>query len=69
MYKADHYYHVYNRGCNREPIFANVVAHPGQWAYSNYLEWIEQRPGTLVDWGFVPNFFPHPRRLRNFCPV
>jgi putative transposase len=24
MHLAEHYYHVYNRGCNRERIFANA---------------------------------------------
>jgi REP element-mobilizing transposase RayT len=39
-------------------IHANPVRHgladaPGLWPYSNYLEWTEERPGTLVDRAFV----------------
>jgi putative transposase len=118
VHLADHYYHVYNRGCNRKPIFANagnylfllrrtrsfladyplsviayclmpnhyhfllrpeedgalspfvqrlfihlnpvragLVAHPGEWPYSNYLEWVERRRGILVDRAFVRQYF------------
>jgi putative transposase len=43
-------------------IHANPVRHalamsPGLWAYSNYLDWIGQRPGTLVDHHFVQEWF------------
>jgi hypothetical protein len=29
------------------------------WPWSNYHEWIGQRPGTLVDREFVAAHFPH----------
>jgi len=35
------------------PVKAGLVAHPGEWPYSNYLEWVERRRGTLVDRAFV----------------
>ena len=35
-----------------------MVAYPGEWPYSNYLEWVEQRDGTLVDRVFVRGYFP-----------
>jgi len=31
------------------PLAAGLVSDPAEWPYSNYLEWIEARPGTLVD--------------------
>ncbi len=48
-------------------IHANPVRHgladaPDLWPYSNYLEWIEQRPGTLVDRPFVKANFSDPQQ-------
>ncbi len=40
------------------PIKAGLVVYPGEWPYSNYLEWVEQRDGTLVDRVFVRGYFP-----------
>lgn len=40
------------------PVRAGLVAHPSKWAYSNYLEWVERRSGTLVDRAFVQGYFP-----------
>jgi putative transposase len=40
------------------PVQAGLVAHPGQWPYSNYPEWTERRNGTLVDRDFVRQYFP-----------
>jgi putative transposase len=42
------------------PVAAGLVSSPEEWPYSNYLEWIEVRPGTLVDREFVRQFFPTP---------
>jgi putative transposase len=42
------------------PVRAGLVTHPGEWPYSNYLEWVEQRSGTLVDRAFVRQYFPTP---------
>ena len=44
-------------------IHANPVRHgfataPELWPYSNYMEWIGQRPGTLVDCNFIQTHFP-----------
>ena len=43
-------------------IHANPVLHglsmsPDLWPYSNYLEWLGQRPGSLVDHEFVRDTF------------
>jgi putative transposase len=42
------------------PVTAGLVSDPAEWPYSNYLEWIEARSGTLVDRAFVRQFFPMP---------
>jgi len=42
------------------PVAAGLVPDPAEWPYSNYLEWIEARPGTLVDRAFIRQFFPTP---------
>ena len=42
------------------PVSAGLVAQPSDWPYSNYLEWIEARSGTLVDRAFVRDHFPTP---------
>ena len=36
------------------------------WPYSNYLEWIEQRPGNLVDRAFVQAHFPAPGQYQAY---
>ena len=46
-------------------IHANPVRHglamsPDLWPYSNYLEWIDKRTGTLVDLHFVQKHFETP---------
>jgi len=39
---------------------------PDLWPYSNYLEWIGQRPGTLVERDFVKAHFPQPQQYRAY---
>ncbi len=48
------------------PVIAKLVANPGDWPYSNYLEWVKKREGTLVDHEFVNNFFPTPKDYEGF---
>jgi REP element-mobilizing transposase RayT len=40
------------------PVKDGLVAHPEDWPYSNYLEWIGMRGGTLVDRQFIQEMFP-----------
>jgi len=40
------------------PVRAGLVSEPGEWPYSNYLEWIGRRPGVLVDRAFVETCYP-----------
>ena len=47
-------------------IHLNAVHHglvntPDAWPYSNYLEWIDKRPGTLVDRELVRQYFASPQ--------
>ncbi|MBX3060229.1 MAG: transposase [Anaerolineae bacterium] len=46
------------RYIHANPVKAGLVADPGDWPYSNYLEWVGERPGTLVDHEFVEMYFP-----------
>ncbi len=40
------------------PVEAGLAAHPAEWPYSNYLEWVAGRTGTLVNRSFVQTYFP-----------
>ena len=54
------------RYIHRNPLEAGIVVKPEQWHYSNYLEFIEQREGTLVDREFVKENFGSPEEYRKF---
>ena len=42
------------------PVKDGLVAIPEDWTYSNYLEWLGQRDGTLVDREFMQAHFGSP---------
>ncbi len=48
------------------PVKDGLVTNPADWPYSNYLEWIGQRGGTLFDASFVQAHFPTPEKYRAF---
>lgn len=48
------------------PVKDGMVAEPGQWPYSNYLEWIGERPGTLLDRGFIREQFSNVEVYKQF---
>jgi putative transposase len=48
------------------PVKAGLVPDPGDWAYSNYLEWIKRRAGTLKDGAFIHERFPTPEAYQQF---
>jgi REP element-mobilizing transposase RayT len=48
------------------PVHHGLVDGPGAWPYSNYLEWIEERPGRLVDMDLVREWFANPRDYRDW---
>ena len=47
-----------SRYIHLNPVRAGLVSHPAEWLYSNYMEWTEQRPGSLVDRAFARQYFP-----------
>ena len=42
------------------PVKDGLVAAPQDWIYSNYLEWLGQRSGTLADLNFIQENFGSP---------
>ena len=42
------------------PVKDGLVALPEDWIYSNYLEWLGRRDGTLVDREFIHEHFGSP---------
>ncbi len=54
------------RYVHRNPLEAGLVTSLDDWPYSNYLEWIGQRDGTLVDREFVRGYFASPEEYVRF---
>ncbi|MFQ5859043.1 MAG: transposase [Anaerolineae bacterium] len=54
------------RYIHANPVKAGLVARLDEWPYSNYLEWIGVRNGTLIDRAFVREFFPEPHGYVKF---
>ena len=48
------------------PVKACLVLQPGDWSYSNYLEWVGERPGTWKDEAFIRERFATPESYRRF---
>ena len=48
------------------PVKDGLVADPADWQYSNYLEWIGERDGTLFNPEFVRTYFSVPEDYRQF---
>ena len=47
------------RYIHANPVKDGLVDLPEGWPYSNYLEWVGQRDGTLFDRDFVEDNFPN----------
>jgi hypothetical protein len=47
-------------------VLHGLVDDVADWSYSNYLEWIGEREGTLIDRCFVQAHFPQPGSYRRF---
>ncbi len=54
------------RYIHANPVKDGFVADPADWPYSNYLEWIGQRDGTLYDPDFIHLHFSSPDQYRDF---
>lgn len=48
------------------PVKDGLVRNIEDWPYSNYLEWIGQREGSLVDRQFVTELFGNIQRYKEF---
>jgi putative transposase len=48
------------------PVKDGLAALPEDWEYSNYLEWMELRPGTLVDRQLIQENFGSPIEYRQW---
>lgn len=48
------------------PVKDGLVSDPANWPYSNYLEWIGERQGTLLDRSFVETQFSEPGDYKAF---
>jgi putative transposase len=48
------------------PVKDGLVTDPADWPYSNYLEWIGERDGSLVDRDFIHNQFGNPQEYKKF---
>lgn len=62
----DHYLLHLCRYIHANPVKHGVVRRLKKWLYSNYLEWIGARHGTLVDQDFVREHFPVPQAYAQF---
>lgn len=54
------------RYIHANPVKDGLVQYVAQWPYSNYLEWVGLREGTLVDRSFVEDLFPDPSDYETF---
>jgi len=54
------------RYIHANPVTDGLVKKPEDWPYSNYLEWIGERNGMLVDRKFIREQFADPSDYRAF---
>ena len=54
------------RYIHANPVKSGLVADPSDWPYSNYLEWVGERTGTLVDEDFISTQFPDMASYKDF---
>lgn len=62
---SSHLLHVC-RYIHGNPVKDGLVANPADWHYSNYLEWIGERKGTLVDHKFIKEQFEDAEEYKKF---
>jgi putative transposase len=60
LVESDEYLRHLCRYIHANPVRHGISLSPDLWPYSNYLEWIGKRTGTLVDQAFVTTHFPKP---------
>jgi len=64
--ETDEYLRHLCRYIHANPVKDGIALSPDLWVYSNYQEWIGARPGTLVDRGFIQEFFPNIDQYKAF---
>jgi REP-associated tyrosine transposase len=57
------------RYIHANPVKDGMATVPADWLYSNYLEWIGQCDGMLVDRSFVQENFPTPGQYIEFVTI
>jgi len=57
LVESDEYLHQLCRYIHANPVRHGFAVEPGLWPYSNYLEWIGERNGTIIDKEFVRERF------------
>ena len=50
------------RYIHANPVIDEFVEGLDDWPYSNYLDWVGKRAGTLVDRAFICKHFPTPEQ-------
>lgn len=63
---TDNYLYQLCRYINANPVKDGIVKRLEDWPYSNYLEWVGLRDGTLVDRQFVQEVFGDATSYRAF---
>jgi len=48
------------------PVKDGMTTDPADWQWSNYLEWIGERNGSMVDRGFIKNQFGSAEEYKRF---
>ena len=61
------YHHLLNLciDLHANPVKDGLVTDPADWVYSNYLEWLGQRDGMLVDRNSCKSILVHRRNIGN----
>lgn len=54
------------RYIHRNPLDDGLVKNIEDWKYSNYLEWINKRNGSLIDTQFRDRYFPEGKGYQTF---
>ena len=62
---SSHLFHLC-RYIHANPVKDGLVAEPSDWPYSNYLEWVGERAGTLVDRDFIRTQFSDTASYKDF---
>ena len=66
MVDKDNYILHLCRYIHLNPVKAGLVQKPEDWLFSNYLEWIEKRNGTLADSHFIESYFSDRTEYQQF---